>query len=165
MWSGNTEQLRNTPSIASVFARVLQHIERTNSARGVLGKRRHLRCGQPLSVDLDQKVFKFLEDETDRCSYVSSQLLYRSVICERLGVAPEVGVYSRGKMSDPAYKPPLRFRLALRLQKGRRGAYKQDTTVCVRVTSPVTTRMVPPSLSHKLHGIQTCSTGKLLLEG
>ena len=27
---------------------------------GVLGKRRHLRCGQPLSVDLDQK---FLEEE------------------------------------------------------------------------------------------------------
>ena len=31
--------------------------------RGVLGKHRHLRCGQPLSVDLDQKVFEFLEDE------------------------------------------------------------------------------------------------------
>ena len=31
--------------------------------RGVLGKRRNLRCGQPLSVDLDQKVFEFLEDE------------------------------------------------------------------------------------------------------
>jgi len=60
---------------------------------GMLGKRRRLHCGQPLSVDLDQKVFKFLEEETDRCSYVSNQLLYRSVICEHLGAAPEVGVY------------------------------------------------------------------------
>jgi len=86
--------------------------------QGVLGKCRCLRCGQPLSVNLDQKVFEFLEDETDRCSYVSSQLLYWSVIYEHLGVAPEVGTYSRDKMSDPAYKPPLCFRLALRLQNG-----------------------------------------------
>ena len=76
----------------------------------MLGKRRRLRCGQPLSVDPDQKVFEFLEDETDRCSYVSSQLLYRSVIiCKYLGVAPEEGAYSRDKMSDPAYKPPYVF--------------------------------------------------------
>ena len=67
----------------------------------MLGKSRCLCCGQPLSVDLDQKVFEFLEDKTDRCSYMSSQLLYRSVICEHLGVAPEVGAYSRGKISDP----------------------------------------------------------------
>jgi len=33
-----------------------------------------------------------------------------------LGVAQEEGAYSRDKMSDPAYKPPLRLRLALRLQ-------------------------------------------------
>ena len=87
----------------------------------MLGKHRRLRCGQPLSVDLDQKVFEFLEDETDRCSYVSSQLLYRmyqSAICEHLGVVPEVGAYMRDKMSDPAYKPPLHFRLGLRLQNG-----------------------------------------------
>jgi len=32
----------------------------------------------------------------------------------------EEGAYSRDKMSDPAYKPPLRFRLALRLQNGGR---------------------------------------------
>ena len=31
--------------------------------RGVLGKCRCLCCWQPLLVDLDQKVFKFLEDE------------------------------------------------------------------------------------------------------
>ena len=74
--------------------------------RGVLGKRRCLCCGQPLSVDLDQKVFEFLEDETERCSYVSSQLLYRSVICEHLGVAPEVGAYSR---QIPHISPPYVF--------------------------------------------------------
>ena len=74
--------------------------------RGVLGKRRRLCCGQPLSVDLDQKVFEFLEDETERCSYVSSQLLYRSVICEHLGVAQEVGAYSR---QIPHISPPYVF--------------------------------------------------------
>ena len=39
---------------------------------------------------------------------------------KHLGMAPEEGAYSRDKMSDPAYKPPLRFRLALRLQNGGR---------------------------------------------
>jgi len=44
------------------------------------------------------------------------------MLCQHLGVAPEEGayMYSRDKMSDPAYKPPLRFRLALRLQNGGR---------------------------------------------
>ena len=43
--------------------------------RGVLGKRRRLRCGQPLAVDLDHKVFEFLEDERREGRPVSNQLL------------------------------------------------------------------------------------------
>jgi len=39
-------------------------------------------------------------------------------LCQHVGMAPEEGVYLRDKMSDPAYKPPLHFRLALRLQNG-----------------------------------------------
>jgi len=60
------------------------------------GQTRVYACGQPLSVDLDHRVS-------------GSQYL---------GVAPEEGAYSRDKMSGPAYKTPLRFRLALSLQKG-----------------------------------------------
>jgi len=51
-------------------------------------------------------------------SLVSNQLLSVYNICQHLGVAPEEGAYSRNKFSDPAYKPHLRFRLALRLQNG-----------------------------------------------
>ena len=43
---------------------------------------------------------------------------YWSVLCQHLGVAPEKGVYSRDKMSDPAYKPPPTLSRALRLQNG-----------------------------------------------
>jgi len=39
-------------------------------------------------------------------------------LCQHLGILPEEVVYSREKMSDPTYKPPLCFRLALRLQNG-----------------------------------------------
>jgi len=46
--------------------------------------------------------------------------------CQHLGVAPEEGEYSQHKISDPAYKTPLHFRLALRLQNGGR---MRDTTV------------------------------------
>jgi len=66
--SGNTEQLRNSPSIAMCSRECYSTLN--GQTRGVLGKRRCLRCGQPLSVNLDHKVFEFLEEETDRCSYV-----------------------------------------------------------------------------------------------
>ena len=81
--------------------------------RGMLGKRRCLRCGQPLSVDLDHRVSELVA-RADR------QLLSvcNITLCQHLGVAPEEGAYSRDKMSDPAYKPPLHFQLALRLQNG-----------------------------------------------
>jgi len=68
----------------------------------MLGKCRCLCCGQPLSVDLDQKVLEFLEDERNEASQVSNQLLKQGHIRE---------------MSDPAYKPPLCFRIVLRLQQ------------------------------------------------
>ena len=42
---------------------------------GALGKRRHLPHGKPLSVELDQKVFEFLEDERSEGRPVSNQLL------------------------------------------------------------------------------------------
>jgi len=40
------------------------------------------------------------------------------LLCRRLDMAPEEGEYTRDKLSDPTYKPPLRFQLALRLQNG-----------------------------------------------
>ena len=65
---------------------------------------------------------EFLEDKKSEGRLLSNQP--RSVIimflCQHLGVAPKEGAYSRDKMSDPTYKPPLRFRLALRLQNGGR---------------------------------------------
>ena len=48
------------------------------------------------------------------------QQLLIEFLGQHVGVAPEEGAYSRNKMSDPAYKPPLRFRLALRLPNGGR---------------------------------------------
>ena len=92
--------------------------------RGILGKRRCLRCGQPLSVDLDHRVSELVA-RADR---------------HNLGVATEEGAYSRDKMSDPAYKPPLCFRLALRLQKvggvyaGHYGIYSQLLAIHVIVS-------------------------------
>ena len=81
--------------------------------RGMLGKRRCLRCGQPLSVHLDHQVL-------ERVARADRQLLLdcNIMLCQHLGVATEEGAYTRDKMSDPAYKPPPRFRLALKLQKG-----------------------------------------------
>ena len=42
---------------------------------GALGKRRRLIHGNPLSVELDQKVFEFLENERSKGRPVSNQLL------------------------------------------------------------------------------------------
>ena len=42
---------------------------------GALGKRRRLCWGKPLSVELDQKVFEFLEEERSEGRPVSNQLL------------------------------------------------------------------------------------------
>ena len=119
----STEQLRNSPSIASVFASGVnqQHIERTNPQNA--WKHRCLHCGQPLPVDL---TIEFLGLGDDRISSKGSadrqplSVCNIMFLCQHLGMAPEEGAYSRDKMSDPAYKPPLHFRLALRLQNGGR---------------------------------------------
>ena len=73
---------------------------------GMHGKCRCLRCGQPMSVDLDHRVSELVA-RADR------QLLSvcNTTLCQHLGMAREEGAYSRDKMSDPAYKPLLRFRL------------------------------------------------------
>ena len=47
---------------------------------GALGKRRRLTHGKPLSVELDQKVFEFLEDERSEGRPVSNQLLKTKAI-------------------------------------------------------------------------------------
>ena len=47
---------------------------------GGLGKRRRLCWGKPLSVELDQKVFEFLEEERSEGRPVSNQLLKTKVI-------------------------------------------------------------------------------------
>ena len=95
-WSGkarmkpaSTDQLRNSDRQRS------QACPRVASTHGVLGKHRHLRCGQPL--------------------YLCCNIMFHG---QHLGVTLEEGAYSRDKMSDPAYKPPLRFWLVLRLQNG-----------------------------------------------
>ena len=44
-------------------------------------------------------------------------------VCQHLGVAVEVGLYLRDRMSDPTYTPC--FQLVLRLQKG--GIYASTT--------------------------------------
>jgi len=53
--------------------------------KGVLGK--HLRRGQPLSVDLDQKVFEFLEDERSKGRLVSTSFYWSVIIflCQHQG--------------------------------------------------------------------------------
>ena len=47
---------------------------------GALGKRRRLCCGKPLSVELDQKVFEFLEEERSEGRPISNQLLKTKAI-------------------------------------------------------------------------------------
>ena len=42
---------------------------------GALGKHRHINHGKPLSLELDQKVFEFLEDERSEGRAVLNQLL------------------------------------------------------------------------------------------
>jgi len=85
----------------------------------MLGKRRCLRCGQPLLADLDHRV-------SELCDGRSVASIVCNMLCQRLGVAPEEGAYSRDKMSDPAYKPPT---LSTSVKVAKRGAYMRDTTV------------------------------------
>jgi len=88
--------------------------------RGMLGKCRCLCCGQPLSVDLDHRV-SGAWGTTESVARADRQLLSVCNIMflyQHLGASPEEGAYSQDRMSDPAYKPPLRFRLVLRLQNG-----------------------------------------------
>ena len=111
------EQIRNLPSIANVFASGVnqqQHIERTNQRNA---------WKTPLSMLWPTSVcwswpssFWGLGD--DRIS--SEGRSAASTVNIYLGVAPEEGAYSRDKMSDRAYKLPLRFWLGLRLQNGGR---------------------------------------------
>jgi len=88
------------------------------------GQTRCLHCGQPLSVDLDHRVSgAWGTRTTELVARADRQLLSVCnimLLCQHLGVAPEEGVYLRDKMSDPAYKLPLCFRLALRLPNGGR---------------------------------------------
>jgi len=111
-WSGNaimkpasTEQLRNSPTITSMFA--------SDVNATAHWKEKSAECLENTAVyavaNLCQSILttEFLEDERSEGRSASNQLL--SVLCQHLGVAPEEGSYSRDKMSDPAYKPPLCF--------------------------------------------------------
>ena len=90
----------------------------------MLGKRRCLRCGQPLSVNLDHRVSR-ARGMTELVARADQQLLSLCNImfpCQHLGMIPEEG---RGRIRKikcliPHISPPLHFRLALRLQNGGR---------------------------------------------
>jgi len=64
------------------------------------------------------------------CSFYRS--VHRSMVCnimflcQDLGMAQEEKAYSRDKMSDPAYKPPM---LSTSVKVAKRGVYMRDTTV------------------------------------
>ena len=77
-----------------------------------------LRCGQPVLVNLDHRVSELVVTDEIGSFYLS--VIHCSLLRKHLGMAPEEGAYSRDKMSDPAYKSPLRFQLTLRLQNGGR---------------------------------------------
>ena len=80
----------------------------------MLGKHRCLHCGlcQSILTKRYSSFWRTREAKDDQfISACNIIFLYR-----HLGVALEEGAYSRDKMSDLAYKPPLHFRLALRLQ-------------------------------------------------
>ena len=124
--SRSSWQRKNEASVqrtAKEFAvdrkRVREWVSVSNSTlkgqtRGKLGKRHCLRCGQPLPVDLDHRV-SGARGTTELGVRADRQLLSVCNImflCQHLRVAPEEGAYARDKMSDPAYKPPLHFRLA-----------------------------------------------------
>ena len=70
-----------------------------------------------LSVNLDHRVSGGQEKQRQISVKPTSVTVCNIMfLSQHLGVAPEEGAYSRDKMSDPAYKPPLCFQLALRLQ-------------------------------------------------
>ena len=88
----------------------------------MLGKRRCLRCGQPLSVNLDHRVSELVARADRQLLSVCNIML-----CQHLGVATEEGAYLRDKLSDPAYKPPPTLSTSVKVAK--EGAYMRDTTV------------------------------------
>jgi len=94
---------------------MLCHIE--GQTHGVLGKHRRLCCGQPLTVDLNHRVSGGQEKQrqigVEPASVTVCNIMF---LCQQLGMATEEGAYSCDKMSDPAYKLPLHFRLAPLLQ-------------------------------------------------
>ena len=47
----------------------------TAQSSGAQGKRRHVCCGKPLSTELDQKVYEFLEEERSQGRAVSNEVL------------------------------------------------------------------------------------------
>ena len=127
------EQLRNLPLI-QVCSRVVSISNSTlkGQTRGMLGKHCCLRCGEPLSVDLDHRV-SGARGTTELVARADRQLLSVCNImflCQHLGVAPEEGayMYSRDKTSDPTYKPPT---LSTSAKVAKRGEYMWDTTVHV----------------------------------
>ena len=77
--------------------------------RGVLGKRHRLCYGQPLSVDLDHQVSGEEKRRQIGVEPASVTVCNYNVPMSTSRHGPEEGAYSRDKMSDPTYKPPLHF--------------------------------------------------------
>ena len=90
-----------------------QHIERTNPRNP---------WKTPLSTLWPTSVSRSWPSSfwTSRRADQQLLLVCNIMLCQHLGVPPEEGAYSQDKMSDPTYKPPVRFQLALRLQNGGR---------------------------------------------
>ena len=89
--------------------------------RGMLGKCCCLRCDRPLSVDLDHRVSGGQEkrrqiDVEPACVTVCNLMF----LCQHLGMPRKRGRICKIKCQIWHITPPLRFRLALRLQNGGR---------------------------------------------
>jgi len=115
----STEQLRNSLSIASTFESGVNATAHWNDKPvECLENATVYTVATYVSRSWPSSFWGLGDDvRADRQLLAVCNIMF---LCQHLGVAPEAGAYSQDKMSDPAYKPPLRFRLALKLQNGGR---------------------------------------------
>ena len=80
----------NTLVIVKVIAVAVASVSNINST--LKGQSHCLRCGQPLSVDLDHRVSgAWGTGTTELVAMADRQLLAIMFLCQHLGVAPEEG--------------------------------------------------------------------------
>jgi len=101
------------------------------------GKRRCLRCDQPLSVDLGHQVSGArgtteLEARADRQLLLVCNIMF---LCQHVGVAPEEGTHCEIKCQILHISPPT---LSTSAKVAKWGAYMQDTAA---YSSPQLTHM------------------------